>query len=58
MKVTFEKDEIVIRVPASAADKASAPKSKSGKTRLLATTNGFTSVAGTDMKLSLNVTVP
>jgi len=32
--------------------------SKSGKTSIVATTNGFTAVAGSDLKVSLNVIKP
>ena len=32
--------------------------SKSGKTNIVATTNGFASVAGSDVKVSLNVIKP
>ena len=32
--------------------------SKSGKTNIVATTNGFVSVSGTDMKVSINVIKP
>ena len=49
---------LIIRIPMNPnAIQASGP-SKSGKTRVLATTGGFVGVDGTDAKISLNVTLP
>lgn len=60
MKVTYENGEIVIRIPCNAKTIKDAPASKSGKTKMLATTGGFTPVEGapTGVKLSLNLTGP
>ena len=54
MTVTVENGEVVIRFPANGTTTIS----KSGKTRLLATTGGFVKVEGTDISLSLNAIVP
>jgi hypothetical protein len=51
-------DEIVLVIPHDTRAKAQAQASRSGKTRILATTNGFQPIPGTDAKVSLNVTLP
>lgn len=59
MKTEIKDGKLVITVDASAAAKKAAPLSRSGKSRLLASTGGFQSVEGDqDIKISLNVTVP
>ena len=59
MKIEYIDNQIVVIIPVSKDLYAKAPPSKSGKTRVLSTTNGFTSVmtpAG-PVSLSLNATV-
>lgn len=60
MHITFENDTIVICIPCDAASRAAAQPSKTGKSKLLATTNGFASVEGAPkgLKVSLNVSLP
>lgn len=58
MDITFANGKltIVIPVPTSAADVRKLPLSKSGKSRMIATTNGFAPVQGANgVKLALNV---
>jgi hypothetical protein len=57
MKITYEGDEIVIRVPCTAEAAKAAPVSKSGKSRMIATTGGFAAVPGAPdgVKVGLNV---
>jgi hypothetical protein len=55
MNVKVEGDKLIITIDISAKAKADAQPSKSGKTRLLASTNGFTNYG--DVGLSLNATV-
>ena len=58
MKVSIEKNEIVIRLPVA---KNPAP-SKSGKTRLVATTGGFVDagaqISGHPLRVAVNATIP
>ncbi len=56
MNITYEKDEVVIRIPYSAKAIAAAAMSKSGKNKMVATTSGFVPVSGAPdgVKLSLN----
>lgn len=50
---------LILRIPMSPEALAQARPSKTGKTKLLATTNGFTAVPGADgIKIGLNVTAP
>ena len=49
MQVKIEGEELVIRAPLSKGT-----PSKSGKTLIVATTNGFTPVPDSDIKVSLN----
>ena len=60
MDVKYENGNIVITIPCAAADIKAAPTSASGKTRVVATTSGFTGVPGAPkgVKLGLNVTAP
>lgn len=60
MKIAFEKNEVVIRIPCSDKEIKNAPASKSGKTRMIASTGGFTQVTGAPdgVKLSLNLIAP
>ena len=58
--IQIEGDELIIRVPLKDAEKK-AVSSKSGKTRLVATTSGFTPLdhaALPGLKVALNVTIP
>lgn len=55
VNVTRKGDKLVIEIDISDAAKAKAEASKSGKTRVLASTHGFTSIEG--VGLSLNATV-
>ena len=48
MKIEFQNDQIIITVDASKAAKLQARLSKSGKSRLLASTGGFMSVEGAE----------
>ena len=54
MNVKIEGDKLVITIDVSAKALAAALPSKSGKTRLVASTNGFTNYG--DVGLSLNCT--
>lgn len=60
LDVTMEKDVLVIRVKADKASIAKAPPSKTGKTRLLASTHGALAVTtpNGEVKVALNVMVP
>lgn len=57
MEITYENGELVIRIPASEEQCKTAPVSTSGKSRLVATTSGFSQVPGgpDGLKLSLNL---
>ena len=59
--ITLEDDELVIRLPAN-TELASMPASKSGKTRIVASTHGGlrtgVEVDGQPLTLSLNAYVP
>ena len=50
MEIKVEGNTLTITCPLG-----SGVPSKSGKTNIVATTNGFTAVAGTDIRVSLNV---
>lgn len=56
MKIEMRGDTLVIEIDVSAEARARAPTSKSGKTRLLASTNGF--VKHGDISIGINVTIP
>lgn len=56
MKIEMRGETLVIEVDCSAAALERAPESKSKKTRLLATTNGFKTVG--HVSVGLNVTIP
>jgi hypothetical protein len=56
MHIEQKGDQIVITIPVDAAALAAAKPSSSGKTRLVATTNGFRRVG--PVSVSLNVTAP
>lgn len=56
MQVKIEGKEIVIRVPYEPTN--AYPISKSGKSRIVDTSNGFVPIAGTDIKVGLNVIKP
>lgn len=60
MKISYENDEVVIRIPAGAAAIKGAPLSKSEKNKMLASTNGFVQVQGAPagVKLGLNLIGP
>jgi len=60
MQIKFEKNEVVIRIPAGAKEIKDASASKSGKSKMVATTNGFSQIEGAPngMKVSLNLIVP
>ena len=49
-------DTLVLRIDCGAPARAKAPASKSGKTRILASTKGF--VRFGDVSLSVNATIP
>lgn len=53
MEAKLEGNELTIKVTVS-----SGVPSSTGKTLVVATTNGFTDVPGTDLKMSLNVIKP
>ena len=56
MHITVENDELVIRIPVTAEIIKNAPMSSSGKSRMVATTSGFTAIAELPgLKLSLNL---
>lgn len=56
MKIEMRGDTLVIEIDCSAEARARATDSKSGKTRILASTHGFSKVG--DIGVSLNVTIP
>lgn len=56
MQIKHEGDKLVITIDVSKAALEKAQPSKSGKTRIVASTNGFTRVG--DVSLSLNATIP
>lgn len=51
----IEGDKLVLTIDISAAAKAKAEPSKSGKSKILASTQGFTGFG--DVKVSLNATI-
>lgn len=53
VKTEVQGDTLVIKVDISAKTKQSAPLSKSGKSRVVASTNGFLTIG--DVKIGLNV---
>ncbi len=53
MEIKLENNTLKLSIPLS-----SGTSSKSGKTLLLASTNGFVTVAGTDLRVSVNVIKP
>lgn len=56
MKIDVVDGNVVIVIPATKAARAAATASKSGKMKLLATSNGFTSVSTPDgtVRVSIN----
>lgn len=56
MDVKHEGDKLVITIDVSKAALAAAAPSKSGKTKIVSSTNGFTRVG--PVSLSLNATIP
>jgi hypothetical protein len=50
-------DKLVLTIDISDAMRAKAEPSKSGKTKVLASTHGFTPVEGVGISLNLNATV-
>lgn len=56
MKIEMRGDTLVIEVDCSAEARARAVPSESGKTRILASTRGFTKVD--DVGVSINITLP
>jgi len=57
VKVTYEKGKIVIRIPVTEESAKAAPISKSGKSRMVASTGGFATVDGAPdgVRIGLNV---
>lgn len=57
MEVKFDKNTVVIRIPVTKESIAKAALSKSGKTKLVASTGGFAAVADAPygLKLSMNL---
>ena len=53
LEIKMEGNSILIKAPLGAGI-----PSKTGKTLLVATTSGFVPVAGTDLKISLNIIRP
>jgi hypothetical protein len=49
-------DKLILEIDVSAIARENARPSKSGKSRILATTNGFTRFG--DVKVNLNATIP
>lgn len=47
--------DLMFRVPMTAQSRQNAPISKTGKSRLLGNTGGFTAIPGTDLKCNLVV---
>lgn len=60
MKVSYENGEVLIRIKCTEEEIKAATLSKSGKTKMIATTSGFTLVEGAPagVKLSLNLVGP
>lgn len=60
MKVEFVKGNVVITIPVTDETIKAAPESKSGKSKMLASTGGFVPVEGAPagVKLSLNLIGP
>ena len=56
VKITYDKGTVTVSFPLDM--KANYPASKTGKTKIAATTSGFMSVPGTTAKISLNCTLP
>jgi hypothetical protein len=57
MNVSYENDEVVIRIPCSEDHVKEAPMSGTGKSRMVASTGGFAQVPGAPagVRLSLNL---
>lgn len=57
MKVMYENGDVVVRIPCGPDVIKKAPKSSTGKSKMVASTKGFVPVAGAPdgVKLSLNL---
>lgn len=55
MKIEMRGETLVIEIDCGAEARARAPDSKSGKTRILASTGGFQKIG--DVSVGLNVTI-
>lgn len=55
MQVKVQGSKLIIEIDVSPEALQKATPSSTGKTRIVATTSGFTTVAGLPVKLSLNV---
>lgn len=57
MKISYEKNEVVIRIPCGEEEIKKARPSSTGKSKMIASTGGFTVVEGAPdgVKLSLNL---
>jgi hypothetical protein len=58
MSFTTRKEGSKIIIEIDTANAEAAPKSKSGKSRLVASTAGFFKIPETNFSLSMNVTAP
>jgi hypothetical protein len=56
VNIKVQGDKLIIEIDISKSARDNAPPSKTGKSRMVATTSGFVPVIGADgLKLSLNV---
>jgi hypothetical protein len=51
-------DKLILTIDIGQASREAAKLSKSGRTKLIATTGGFMACGDDDIKVSLNVTIP
>lgn len=59
MEITYKDGIVTVTMRADEATVRAAPRSSSGKTKIVATTSGFMGVSGSGgLKLSLNLTAP
>lgn len=60
MKIEYKGGNVVITIPCGDKEIKAAPPSKTGKTKMIATTGGFSQVEGAPVgvKLSLNLVGP